>query len=124
MTDEQRAVFASSLDGHENGQGFLLLEPRRPLCLQTRLDGPNATLGSAGSVGSEAVLLFLEPGPLGRQEVVSGTTTYGYDLVRTGSISSLVLPEQRLEVQLPGPLRGLADKLEVRNVRQQGAWRC
>jgi hypothetical protein len=120
MTDEQRAVFASSLDGHEDKHGFLRLEPQAPLCLQTLLDGPNGTLGRDGP-DATPVWLYLQRHLLGGDGAVTVKTQRGYDIVRSGA---LVVPGQRFEVVLPDRLRGLQDSLEIRNFREQGAWRC
>lgn len=124
MSDEQRAVFASSLDGHEDGQGFLLLEPRPPLCLQTHLDGPNGTLGEAGPYARHTVMFFLQPQPHVQGQAITERTPRGYGVWRWSSYTSLLVPDMRFEVSLPPALAWLEDKIEIRNLKQDRRWRC
>jgi len=123
MTDQQRAVFASSLDGHQNDQGFLLLEPHRPLCLQTVLDGPNGELGNLGPVATETVSFYLEPRPHGPDQVITEKTARGYGVLHSSASTSLLLPDNRFELSFPESLR-LQDDLEISNLKQAHRWRC
>ncbi|MDQ6728272.1 MAG: hypothetical protein M3066_19240 [Actinomycetota bacterium] len=102
MTDQQRAVFAASLDGREDGQGFLRLEPRRPLCLQTVIDGPNGALGGDGPSATRTIWFYLA----GLPRVPGG-----------------VVPD-RLEASFSDALRPIQDRITMVNVRQDTQWRC
>lgn len=127
MTDEQRAVFASSLDGHENKAGFLVLEPRRPLCLLTVWDGPNGTLGDFSPLSSRGVMFYLQPQWHGRGQTVTGKTTRGYDVVSSSPDSdyvSLRLPDNQFELSLTKDLRRLQNDIEISNLKQETRWRC
>jgi hypothetical protein len=110
MTDEQRAVFASSLDGHEDDHGFLRLEPHAPLCLQTVLDGPNAELGTDGPDPRDVVRLYLQPLPHGSDP--------------QWRQFSVLLPDQRFELVVSSALRRLRDNIQITSVTQGVAWRC
>ncbi len=92
MTDQQRAVFASNLDGHQNAQGFLLLEPRPPLCLATALDGPNGVLGNVGPVVTDTVLFYLKGLPHAPGEVISERTSRGYGVLHRSRIHRWCCP--------------------------------
>ncbi len=124
MTDEQRAVFASSLDGHEDGHGFLVLEPRPPLCLQTHLDGPNGTLGKSGPNAVNTVMLYLQPQPHSQGQAITERTSQGYGVWHGPSYTSLLLPNMRFELLLPDRLRWLKDEIEIANLKQDSQWRC
>lgn len=123
MTDEQRAVFAASLDGREDDQGFLVLEPRQPLCLQTVIDGPNATLGPSGPA-ADPVMLFLQPLSHLQGDVISEKTARGYGVLHRSGYTSLLLPGNQLELSLPDSLHRLQDDIEITNLKQEPRWRC
>ncbi len=123
MTDQQRAVFASHLDGHPNAQGFLLLEPRPPLCLATALDGPNGALGNVGPVVTDTVLFYLQGLPHAPGEVISERTSRGYGVLHRSPYTSLVLPDNRFELWFSDAL-GLQNDIEISNLKQESRWRC
>lgn len=122
MTDEQRAVLASSLDGEENNEGFLLLEPHRPLCLQSP-KGPDGELGDAPS--NKAVMLYLHPQPHGAYAKGTEKTAQGYDVANWSSYhTSLLLPDKQFELALPNDLRWLKDDVHIANLKHEARWRC
>ena len=120
MTDQQRALFAASLDGYESSGGFLILRPKQPLCLQPSSDEPDGTLGATNS----GVLFFLAPFNHGQGEVNVGLSARGDRMVTWGPYVSLLSPTRPFELALPASLHSLRNDIQITNVHQVTQWRC